>query len=126
MLFIELLEGSDKVKWWFKNGESEIKYFAVLYKDEAEIEHAFYVDFIVQFTDGKIGLFDTKKGITAKDAKMRAKGLARYIKEQSKKGRKIWGGIAVYVNGSWRYNESEDYVYEEGNLSKDWKFLNLN
>ncbi|MGA3290282.1 MAG: hypothetical protein ABSD42_08605 [Candidatus Bathyarchaeia archaeon] len=28
-LFVETLESSKKVKWWFKNGETEIKYFAV-------------------------------------------------------------------------------------------------
>jgi len=78
--FIELLEKSDKVKWWFKNGENEIKYFAVIYKDENGFERAFYVDFIVQFKDGSIGLFDTKSGMTAKDAGPRAEGLQKYIR----------------------------------------------
>lgn len=123
-LFIELLEGSKKVKWWFKNGESEVKYFAVLYKDEAGIERAFYVDFIVQFEDDTIGLFDTKSGMTAKDAKTRAEGLQKYIKEQTKKGKKLWGGIAVNISGSWRYNDNEVYTYDETNM-KGWKFLQL-
>ena len=123
-LFTELLEGSKKVKWWFKNGESEIKYFAVFYKDEAGIERAFYVDFIVQFEDGTVGLFDTKSGMTAKDAKTRAEGLQKYIKEQTKKGKKLWGGIAVNISGSWRYNDNEVYTYDESNM-KGWKFLQL-
>ncbi len=122
--FIELLEKSDKVKWWFKNGENEIKYFAVLYKDENGFERAFYVDFIVQFKDGSIGLFDTKSGMTAKDAGPRAEGLQRYIKEQNKKGKKLWGGIAIFVNGTWRYNDNEKYEYNPNDLS-DWKVLNL-
>ena len=124
ILFTELLEGSKKVKWWFKNGESEIKYFAVFYKDEAGIERAFYVDFIVQFEDGTVGLFDTKSGMTAKDAKTRAEGLQKYIKEQTKKGKKLWGGIAVNISGSWRYNDNEVYTYDESNM-KGWKFLQL-
>ena len=124
ILFTELLEGSKKVKWWFKNGESEIKYFAVFYKDEAGIERAFYVDFIVQFEDGTVGLFDTKSGMTAKDAKTRAEGLQKYIKEQTKKGKKLWGGIAVNISGSWRYNDNEVYTYDETNM-KGWKFLQL-
>jgi len=62
--FMDLLDNSKKVKWWFKNGESEKKYFAVRYKDENGIEKSFYVDFIVQFVDGTIGLFDTKSGMT--------------------------------------------------------------
>lgn len=124
-LFIKLLDNSDKVRWWFKNGESEIKYFAVLYKDETGIERGFYVDFIIQFKDGTIGLFDTKSGMTAKDAKTRAEGLANYIKTENKKGKKLWGGIAIFVNGSWRYNDNEDYTFDESNLDKDWEFLSF-
>ena len=118
-----MLDKSKKVKWWFKNGENEIKYFAVLYKDENGFERGFYVDFIVQFTDGTIGLFDTKSGMTAKDAGPRAEGLQRYIKEQNKKGKKLWGGIVIYVNGTWRYN-NEKYNYNPNNLY-GWRVLEL-
>ncbi len=48
--FIELLNKSNKVKWWFKNGETEIKYFAVLRTDG----FTFYPDFLVQFKDDSI------------------------------------------------------------------------
>lgn len=123
-LFMELLDSSDKVKWWFKNGETEIKYFAVLYKDENGFERAFYVDFIVQFEDETIGLFDTKSGMTAKDAGPRAEGLQKYIKEQNKKGKKLWGGIAILVNGTWRYNDKEKYEYNPKDLSI-WKVLSI-
>ena len=43
-LFIEFLNKSKKVKWWYKNGEGEMKYFAVLRPDD----QAFYPDFIIQ------------------------------------------------------------------------------
>lgn len=122
-LFTELLENSKKVKWWFKNGENEIKYFAVLRREDGS-ENSFYVDFIVQFEDGSVGLFDTKKGITAKDAKSRAEGLQKYIEEQKNKGRNLWGGITIFANGSWRYNDSKVYTYDEKDLTA-WKFLNI-
>jgi type III restriction enzyme len=122
--FMESLDTSQKVIWWFKNGEGEIKYFAVIYKDESGFERAFYVDFIVQFYDGSIGLFDTKSGITAKEAKTRSEYLQKYIKEQKKKQKKLWGGIVINVNGSWRYNNKEVYTYDEKNL-KDWWLLQL-
>ncbi len=122
--FMKLLSQSNKVKWWFKNGESEIKYFAVLYKDESDFERGFYVDFIVMFKDGTIGLFDTKSGITAKDAGTRADGLQKYILAQNKKGKKLWGGILIYVNGSWRYNDNKKYQYDPSDLS-DWKVLDI-
>ena len=122
--FIELIEKSEKVKWWFKNGEDEIKYFAVHYKDENSFDRSFYVDFIVQFKDGSIGLFDTKRGMTAKDAGPRAEGLQKYIKEQNKNRKNLWGGIVIYVNGTWRYNDREEYNYNPRDLS-DWEVLEI-
>lgn len=122
--FVGLLDNSEKVRWWFKNGESEVKYFAVLYEDEAGIERAFYVDFIVQFEDETIGLFDTKSGITAEDAKPKAEALQKYIKKQNKKGEKLWGGIVVNVTGSWRYNDNDVYNFDVNNM-KRWKFLQI-
>ena len=120
--FAELLENSKKVIWWFKNGESEIKYFAVLRADG----NAFYPDWIVQFVDGSIGIFDTKSGRTAEtgDAGPRAESLQKYIKYQNKKGKSLWGGIVINVNGSWRYNDNEVYSYDEKNLTS-WKLVNL-
>ncbi|MBI1952897.1 MAG: DEAD/DEAH box helicase family protein [Candidatus Omnitrophica bacterium] len=119
--FVEFLEDSKRAKWWFKNGESDPRYFAVLRTDGA----AFYPDFIVQFDNGKIGIFDTKSGITAKDAKERAEGLQKYIKEQVKKGRKLWGGIVLSKDGSFRYNDSEVYSFDEKALGMDWKVLSF-
>ncbi len=122
-LFIEALENSKKVKWWFKNGETEIKYFAVLRNDN---KGAFYPDFVVQFEDGSIGIFDPKAGRTAEtgDAGPRAEGLQKYIREQRKKGKNLWGGIVIETNGTWRYNDNEEYAYDETNLNS-WKLLPL-
>ena len=122
-LFIESLEKSKKINWWFKNGESEIKYFAVLRSDK---EGAFYPDFIVQFNDSQIGIFDTKAGRTASttSAGPRAEGLQKYIKEQNKKEKRFFGGIVINTRGTWRINDNEKYVYDENNLSS-WKILEL-
>jgi type III restriction enzyme len=122
-LFIEALENSKKVRWWFKNGETEIKYFAVMRSDD---EGAFYPDFVVQFEDGSIGIFDPKAGRTAEtgDAGPRAEGLQKYIKEQNKTGKNLWGGIVIYVNGTWRYNDNETYTYDENDLTS-WKLLDI-
>lgn len=122
--FMELLEKSNKVKWWFRNGEGEPKYFAVLYQDENGENRGFYIDFMLITKDGRIGLFDTKSGSTAETAGPRAEGLQKYIKEHTKKGKKLWGGIAIYVNGTWRYNDQEKYKYNPNNLS-EWKTLEL-
>ena len=125
--FIALLENSDKVKWWFRNGQGEIKYFAISYKDENGLERGFYVDFVVAMKDGRIGLFDTKSGFTAQLARERAEALARYIKEQNKKSKKkLWGGIVTFKDGSCRYNDSLSYG---GAISESraayWKILSF-
>lgn len=122
--FIEYLDKSNKVEWWFKNGKSEINYFAVPYVDRYGKKSAFYVDFIIQLKNKDVWLLDTKKGQTAESAKERAEGLAKYIKEEKKKGKKLFGGIVIPANNQWRYSDSEKYEYKPNDL-KDWKFLHL-
>lgn len=121
-LFVELLESSKKVEWWYKNGESESKYFAVPYVDENGIERAFYVDFIVKFTDGTLGLFDTKSGRTAEEAGPRAEGLQKYLKKN--KSKKLYGGIVIESHGSWRINNKDKYDYNPNDLSS-WDILEV-
>ncbi len=119
-LFVAMLNNSKKIKWWYKNGESELKYFGILREDN----QAFYPDFIIQLKDGTIWILETKSGMTAKDASERAEALQKYIKTQNKKGKKLLGGIAVYENGTWRYNDNEKYEYNPNDLSS-WKVLNF-
>ena len=121
--FVRLLEASEKVEWWFRNGDNEIKYFAVYYEDERKYPRAFYPDFLVKFKDSSIGIFDTKAGVTARDAGPRANGLRKYLQTQSL-FRKIWGGIVIHHNNSWLYNDQEEYTYDSGNLA-GWKVLEL-
>src|SRR3989338_4003020 len=121
--FIEYLEKAKQVKWWFKNGSQDGSYFAMPYAENDQ-KKPFYVDFIIMLNDGRIGLFDTKGGIYAKTAKERAEGLAEYIAAENKKGKKLFGGIALKDKNSWRYNDSKKYSYDPSNL-KDWKFLDF-
>ncbi|PJA29337.1 MAG: hypothetical protein CO189_02575, partial [candidate division Zixibacteria bacterium CG_4_9_14_3_um_filter_46_8] len=121
--FIDHLERANQVKWWFKNGKQDASYFAVPYVENG-IEKPFYVDFIVMLNDGRIGLFDTKGGIYAKTAKERAEGLAEYIAAENKKSKKLFGGIVIKEQNSWRYHDGKKYAYDPNNL-KDWKFLYL-
>jgi len=72
--------------------------------------------------DGRIGLFDTKSGITAKVAGPKAEGLAKYIKEQNKKGKKLFGGIVTQKDSNWFYNDGEKYDEAD---PKQWKILDL-
>src|ERR1035437_486399 len=91
--FIEFLEESRNVEWWFKNGERDGTYFAVPYQDSNKEDQPFYVDFIVKMKDGRIGLFDTKSGWTAEAPKAGPKsvGLQQYIADH--KSKKLFGSI---------------------------------
>jgi type III restriction enzyme len=120
--FVLYLESKkDEIEWWYKNGDSDATNFAVPYVKNEE-NHAFYIDWIIKYKDGKIGLFDTKSGLTAETAKEKAEGLSKYIKQQNKKGKNLFGGIVVNEQGSWRYNDEEVYFYNPNNLNT-WKYL---
>ncbi len=112
--FIKYLESPNNVAWWFKNGDRDAVYFAVPYEENGD-KIPFYVDFVVCLKDGSIGLFDTKSGITLKIAGPKVDGLNKYIREQDKKGKKIFGGI---VTNTDQRNYSRRWVYfkKEGKL----------
>jgi type III restriction enzyme len=109
------------IEWWYKNGDNDAKHFAIPYDDKGTMR-SFYIDWIVKYKNGKIGLFDTKSGITAETAKAKAEGLHKYIKEQNTKGKNLFGGIVIPKDNSWRYNDNETYEYDKNDL-KPWKFL---
>ena len=116
--FIEYLERAARVKSWFKNGDRDATFFAVAYTENTQ-KKPFYVDFIIRTKDGRIGLFDTKSGITITDAKDKSDGLQAYIKQENRKGKKLFGGIVTNTQptdfkGSWKY-----FTGKGKNLVKD-------
>ena len=104
-----------EIEWWFKNGERDGTFFAVSRKD-GDDNVPFYVDWIVKFSNGMIGLFDTKGGLTAETAGSRAKGLAKYIKEQNARKELFFGGIIIEKDESFWINQNENYSFNENDL----------
>ncbi len=121
--FIEFLDNSKKVEWWFKNGERDATFFAVPYIDDSKEDQSFYVDFIVKFIDGKIGLFDTKSGWTAKEAGNKSDGLQKYISEQNKNNKNYFGGIIIPKSGSFFTYTGIPYKYDKD--LTEWKILDI-
>lgn len=127
--FIKFLENSAKIKWWYKNGARESMYFAVPYVTTGE-EHPFYVDFIAQFADGRIGLFDTKQGVTlVGDAGDKSDGLLAYIQTENAKGKKLTGGLVTPANANnyaqgWKIYDRAGAELNSKDLS-NWKLLEL-
>jgi len=123
--FLDYIDKKDLIDWWFKNGNQGKEYFAIKYFNTIEKKDSlFYPDWIIRLKNGKIGIFDTKEGDTATDqeTKDKAKALAQKLKAL---GKDFIGGIAVFENGVWYYNDSEKYSYQKGHIGKDsnWKFL---
>jgi type III restriction enzyme len=130
--FIEYLERKQgKISWWFKNGDYGKNYFGIKYTDsETKEESLFYPDWVIQFSDGRIGIFETKSGWTAteKENADKAKALQERLgKLKEKFGKEFIGGIVVEEAKSWYYNDSSVYSKVNSvNDSSDWKpFENL-
>jgi type III restriction enzyme len=124
--FIDFLEKSDKVEWWFKNGDRDATFFAVRYNNGEE--KPFYVDFIVKLKDGRIGLFDTKTGFTKQIAGPKFDGLYRYIQSENKKGKNLFGGIITNTErnyrGRWVYFDKESKNLKDSSF-ENWADLIL-
>lgn len=121
--FMEFLDKNKQVDWWFKNGERDMTFFGVPYKDETAEDQIFYIDFIVKFIDDRFGLFDTKSGWTAKDAGNKSDGLQEYIIKQNKVGKNLFGGIVIPKAGSFFTYTKIPYKYDKE--LTDWQILKL-
>jgi len=125
--FIEFLEKSENVEWWFKNGDRDRTFFAVPY-DNGE-QKPFYVDFIVKLNSGKIGLFDTKAGFTKIIAGPRIDGLYKYIKNENGRAKSLFGGIVTNTDqknyrGRWIYFDKPSEELDDNSFD-NWKILEL-
>ncbi|MDP3041747.1 MAG: DEAD/DEAH box helicase family protein [Candidatus Omnitrophota bacterium] len=117
-----LNENAGKIVWWWKNGENKKDYFGIKYQYPESVIHTFYPDYLVQFVDGRLGIFEVKDsgdrdGTTYTKAK--AEKLQEYVKEQNKKGKKLFGGIIIEKNDGWKINQKDKYDWSKCERN-DW------
>ena len=127
--FESILDASNKIDWWYRNGTETSKYFAVVYEHKnprnhnQNEKHAFYPDYIIKFSDGRIGIYDTKSGKTTTDIETQEKldALDSYITKINHDTKmKLTGGI-IDVRGNknektfWlkQNNQSDFSVFDE-------------
>ena len=60
--FENYCEQSEKIKFWYKNGESSDEFFSIVYLDKMNKAWTFYPDYIVGDTAGNIWIIETKGG----------------------------------------------------------------
>lgn len=123
--FEKALEHCKRVKWWYKNGVSRESYFAIPYQDSEDVTRAFYPDYVVQFTDGSIAIFDTKSGITAEspDTKMKSDALQAYLATPQLKKKKARGGIVISTKTGFHLFTGDKYTTDMRN--DGWQRLEL-
>lgn len=117
--FEQSLEYSQKIDWWYKNGEKMQHYFAVPFiavddKTGIQTPASFYPDYIIRFKDGTVGIYDTKAGltVTSDDTKLKSDALQGYLAEH--KDLNLVGGIIdVRQDGSFWLQDDADYDAED-------------
>lgn len=125
-IFEDLVNNNKSIKWWYKNGAEREIYFGIPYKNPAdEMLHTFYPDYIIQYADGAIGIYDTKAGFTvsSQETAEKSDALQAYIQKELSLGRKINGGIInSRSNGLFIYH-GEKYMHDH--KDENWKRFDL-
>lgn len=122
-----LITQENHIEWWYKNGDSGKEHFSVDYKNALNELRLFYVDFVIKFKNGKIGLFDTKTKRSDSEAPNKHNALLDYMEKENElnKNRTFIGGILIPEdNGgviSFRY---PFFRIDDTNDLKGWNFFN--
>ncbi|MGB3962098.1 MAG: hypothetical protein WBK95_07675, partial [Sulfurimonas sp.] len=76
--------------------------------------------------DGRLGIFDTKPlNDREEDKKVKNEALQKYIKEENKNGKNLFGGLIVKDKSEhFKINQKEDYKSFKDSLD-DWEYFNI-
>lgn len=109
--FLNYLDRCNEVVWLWENGTELMKTnFGIPYNNK---KNTFQPDFLVKFSNGDIGIFDTKP-VTYRfeDTQIKSNALMKYIKDTNKNrgnAPKVIGGIVVKQGQHFYLFTGEDY-----------------
>lgn len=63
-LFERYCQNSNRVSWFYKNGDKGIEYYSIVYEDNFGKQKSFYPDYVVGTVDGKVWIVETKGGFS--------------------------------------------------------------
>lgn len=90
-------EKSEKIKFWYKNGESSEEFFSIVYLDKMNKAWTFYPDYIVQDIENNIWIIETKGGEDSygysKNIDIKIENKYEALKTYAKKYNLKWGFI---------------------------------
>lgn len=120
--FIDLLiENETHLQWWYKNGSGNKEDFAIPYIKVDGTQSLFYVDMVVKFKNGVLGLFDPKTSGSDVENVVKHNALIKYVEKLNVCGKAAIGGIIIEEEGSWRYRRE---TIENDKDLRDWEFFN--
>lgn len=95
--FVAFLERhSDKIDWWYKNGDKGKTHYAIPYDNgSGESEPLFYPDFVIRMKSGNVYIFDTKTKESDIFAPDKHNALLEYIAKENEGGKSLHGGIII-------------------------------
>lgn len=112
--FEKYCEESEKVKFWYKNGESSAEYFSIVYLDKMNKAWTFYPDYIVGDTAGNIWIIEAKGGEDSygysKNIDIKVENKYQALKVYAEKYNLKWGFIRdiddlIFISNSTQYIE---------------------
>ncbi|WP_291097267.1 MULTISPECIES: DEAD/DEAH box helicase [unclassified Flavobacterium] len=118
-----LIANENHIDWWYKNGDQGKEHFAVPYNDSYGVLRLFYVDFVIKFKSGKIGLFDTKTKRSDAEAPNKHNALLDYMDRENKinPNRILVGGVIIQEDVNFRYSTIE---IDDTKDMTNWTFFN--
>lgn len=123
-----LTKYENEIEWWYKNGDQGPEHFAVPYTNSLSELRLFYVDFVIKFKSGTIGLFDTKTKRSDLEASKKHNALLDYIDAQKELNPKLdlIGGIIIPVEidkDNWSFRYCQNRISDTNDLT-GWDFFN--
>lgn len=115
-LFERYCENSDKVEWFYKNGDTGQQYFSIVYTDALLKQWLFYPDYIVHMKDGTDWIIEAKGGEQSghsKNIDMQVGNKFNAFKEYAERFHLHWGFVRdqydeLFINNTEYYELMEN------------------
>jgi len=121
--FIDVLVANEgqHIQWWYKNGSSNKEDFAIPYIKRDGSQSLFYIDIVIKFKNGILGLFDPKTIESDPENVAKHNALIEYVERLNTRGVEAIGSIVIPQKGSWRYCTNR--IENDKDLT-GWDFFN--
>ena len=124
-MFEKYCQNEEKVEWFYKNGDSGLEYFSIIFTDNAGKQRLFYPDYIINY-NGEIWIIEAKGGESKggenenrdKYAAKKAAALKKYTAKYD-----LCGGFVRLNKFDMELYINND-VYREDMSDVSWKHIN--